>query len=52
LVANLILIILFLLDLKDQQMTEGENVKFTAKISGYPEPDVTFEINGKPVTAS
>jgi hypothetical protein len=37
--------------MKDSQITEGENVKFTAKISGYPEPDVAFELNGKAITA-
>lgn len=26
--------------MKDCQINEGENVKFTVKLAGYPEPDV------------
>lgn len=36
----------------DRQVIEGNNVKFSAKIDGYPKPDVEWLFNGKPIIAS
>uniref|UniRef100_A0A7E4UT28 Muscle M-line assembly protein unc-89 n=1 Tax=Panagrellus redivivus TaxID=6233 RepID=A0A7E4UT28_PANRE len=41
----------FLNDFMDRQVNEGSDVKFQAKIEAYPEPEVTWTLNGQPLTA-
>ncbi|CAL2029366.1 unnamed protein product [Caenorhabditis brenneri] len=40
----------FTTNMDDRQVKEGENVKFTANVEGYPEPSVAWTLNGEPVT--
>ncbi|KAI1702784.1 immunoglobulin domain-containing protein [Ditylenchus destructor] len=41
----------FLTDMNDKSVSQGQNVKFQAKIEGYPQPEVTWTLNDKPITA-
>uniref|UniRef100_A0A1I7TK31 Ig-like domain-containing protein n=1 Tax=Caenorhabditis tropicalis TaxID=1561998 RepID=A0A1I7TK31_9PELO len=40
----------FTTNMDDRQVKEGENVKFTANVEGYPEPSVAWTLNGEPVS--
>lgn len=37
--------------MNDKSVSQGQNVKFQAKIEGYPQPEVTWTLNDKPITA-
>ncbi|CAI2304070.1 unnamed protein product [Caenorhabditis sp. 36 PRJEB53466] len=39
----------FTTNMDDRQVKEGDNVKFTANVEGYPEPSVAWTLNGEPV---
>ncbi|KAE9550266.1 hypothetical protein FO519_006527 [Halicephalobus sp. NKZ332] len=41
----------FLTELSDRQVNEGSDVKFQAKIQGFPEPEVEWTLNGQPIKA-
>lgn len=41
----------FVTDMDDRQIVEGNNVKFTAKIEGYPKPIIQWTLNEEPITA-
>ncbi|CAD6189828.1 unnamed protein product [Caenorhabditis auriculariae] len=38
----------FTTNMDDRQVNEGENVKYTANVEGYPEPSVAWTLNGQP----
>ncbi|NP_001343717.1 Muscle M-line assembly protein unc-89 [Caenorhabditis elegans] len=40
----------FTTNMDDRQVKEGEDVKFTANVEGYPEPSVAWTLNGEPVS--
>jgi hypothetical protein len=42
----------FLSDMDDRQVNEGQNVKFSVKVAGAPKPEVTWLLNGQPLTQS
>uniref|UniRef100_A0A1I7S955 Muscle M-line assembly protein unc-89 n=1 Tax=Bursaphelenchus xylophilus TaxID=6326 RepID=A0A1I7S955_BURXY len=42
----------FMTDMTDRQINEGESAKFTTKIKGYPEPEISWTLDGKPITAT
>ncbi|KJH44303.1 immunoglobulin I-set domain protein [Dictyocaulus viviparus] len=40
----------FISNMDDRQVNEGETVKYTTTVEGYPEPTVEWLLNGSPVT--
>ncbi|KAL3121108.1 hypothetical protein niasHT_005368 [Heterodera trifolii] len=42
----------FLSDMDDRQVSEGDNVKFSAKIEAFPAPEVQWTFNGEPPKAT
>ena len=41
----------FIKELSDRQVNEGTDVKFQARIAAYPDPEVEWTLNGKPIQA-
>lgn len=42
----------FLADMDSRQVNEGDNVKFSVNVEGYPAPDVQWFLNGEPLSST